>query len=289
MSAAAAEHVTMAVDIATALEDWGERQPLPDALPEVPALPLALLPAALRDWIDDASERLQVPPEMIAAPALVAAGAVIGRTVAILPRRRDDWYELPNLWGMVVGRPGTMKSPAVTEATRHIRRLAAQASAEHQAAERARVIEREAIEMQITAHRRAGASRKGDAAASARAIAELQTQRAALAVPERRYMTQDATTEKLGELLLANPRGLLVLRDELHGWLAALDKPGREGDRAGARPAALPDAWRRSRQRRAARKSERLAAWRTRRRGGGPAAGSASVVELLPARDDGGA
>jgi len=48
---------------------------------------------------------------------------------------------------------------------------------------------------------------------------------------ERRYMTQDATVEKLGELLIENPRGLLVCRDELAGWLCTLDKPGREGDR----------------------------------------------------------
>ena len=32
-------------------------------------------------------------------------------------------------------------------------------------------------------------------------------------------------------LLKANRRGLLLLRDEMHGWLASLDKIGREGDR----------------------------------------------------------
>lgn len=50
-------------------------------------------------------------------------------------------------------------------------------------------------------------------------------------VIERRYLTQDATVEKLGELLRDNPRGLLVLRDELAGWVRTMDKPGREGDR----------------------------------------------------------
>jgi hypothetical protein len=28
-----------------------------------------------------------------------------------------------------------------------------------------------------------------------------------------------------------NPSGVLVIRDELSGWLATLDKPGREGER----------------------------------------------------------
>ena len=48
----------------------------------------------------------------------------------------------------------------------------------------------------------------------------------------RRYKTNDATTEKLGELLRDNPAGLLVLRDELVGLIASWDREGREGDRA---------------------------------------------------------
>lgn len=47
----------------------------------------------------------------------------------------------------------------------------------------------------------------------------------------RRFQTQDGTTEKIGELLNQNPRGLLVNRDELIGWLRSLDRDGREGDR----------------------------------------------------------
>jgi hypothetical protein len=42
----------------------------------------------------------------------------------------------------------------------------------------------------------------------------------------------DATVEKLGELLNANPRGLLMVRDELTGWLASLDREGHECDRS---------------------------------------------------------
>lgn len=47
----------------------------------------------------------------------------------------------------------------------------------------------------------------------------------------RRYKTNDATVEKLGEILCQNPFGFLVLRDELVGLLAAWEKAGHEGDR----------------------------------------------------------
>jgi putative DNA primase/helicase len=58
----------------------------------------------------------------------------------------------------------------------------------------------------------------------------------ASAEPERpvrgRYKTQDTTVEKLGELLRDNPRGILIYRDELVGFLKSLDQEGREGSRA---------------------------------------------------------
>ncbi len=44
----------------------------------------------------------------------------------------------------------------------------------------------------------------------------------------RRYCTNDATAEKLGELLAQNPAGLLLFRDELVSWLRGLDRDGRE-------------------------------------------------------------
>lgn len=46
-----------------------------------------------------------------------------------------------------------------------------------------------------------------------------------------RLITVDATFEKLHEILSANPAGILLIRDELSGWLATLDKFGRESDR----------------------------------------------------------
>jgi len=42
----------------------------------------------------------------------------------------------------------------------------------------------------------------------------------------------DATPEKLHEILSENSAGVMVLRDELTGWLADLEKPGRESERA---------------------------------------------------------
>jgi putative DNA primase/helicase len=48
----------------------------------------------------------------------------------------------------------------------------------------------------------------------------------------RRYLVNDSTVEKLGEILNENPNGILCFRDELIGLLKSLDKEGQEGARS---------------------------------------------------------
>ena len=47
-----------------------------------------------------------------------------------------------------------------------------------------------------------------------------------------RYVVNDTSVEKLGEILAANPNGVLLFRDELIGFLRSMDRDGREGDRS---------------------------------------------------------
>ena len=88
---------------------WPEPQPVPRTRPPVPAFNLAWLPDALAPWVADVADRVQCPPDFVAVGVLVAAAAVIGRKVAIRPKRQDDWAVVPNLWGLAVGPPGVMK------------------------------------------------------------------------------------------------------------------------------------------------------------------------------------
>src|SRR5438445_13897153 len=70
---------------------WPAPQAIPSGLPPVPAFVGRLLPAALTPWVDDIAERAQCPPDFVAVGAVVAAAAMIGRRVAIRPKRADDW------------------------------------------------------------------------------------------------------------------------------------------------------------------------------------------------------
>jgi putative DNA primase/helicase len=74
---------------------WPEPQPVPRGRPPVPAFEEALLPEALRAWVADVANRVQCPPDFVAVGAIVSAAAVIGRKVAIRPKRQDDWAVVP--------------------------------------------------------------------------------------------------------------------------------------------------------------------------------------------------
>ena len=111
--------------------DWPEPMAIPDGLPLVPAFDESLLPEVLRPWLSDVAERTQCPPEYAAVGALVALGAVVGRSCAIRPKRYDDWTVVPNLWGAVRRAAIVHEVPALTEALRPLLQLAGEATEEH--------------------------------------------------------------------------------------------------------------------------------------------------------------
>jgi putative DNA primase/helicase len=127
-----------------------------------------------------------------------------------------------------------MKSPAIEEALKPLHRLEVQAGEAHAVAaraweteQRARELERKAKEEKAKSDFKKGASRQE--------IIGRLTELSAGGDEEPvriRYVVNDSTVEKLGELLAGNPAGLLLVRDELVGWLQSFDRDGHEGDRA---------------------------------------------------------
>ena len=103
-------------------------QPLPPELLPVEPFPMAALPDAFGPWVRDVAERMHCPPDFVAVPMLVAGASLVARHLRIAPQRRTDWFESGNLWALIVGRPGWMKSPAMSQALAPIDRLEARAA-----------------------------------------------------------------------------------------------------------------------------------------------------------------
>src|SRR5215467_3256591 len=202
---------------------WREPKPLPDGMPPVDELDLATLPESIAPWIGDISERLQCPPDYVAITAVTALGSLIGRRIGIKPQAKTDWVEIPNVWGMFIGRPGMLKSPAMGEALKPIHHLEAEAAKENEVAQRAYVagLDAYALRKQVKASLEKDALKKSkDTNVNIRFDLGDEPKEPAPV----RYRTNDSTYEAIGELLIANPTGILVERDELVSLLKHLDR-----------------------------------------------------------------
>jgi putative DNA primase/helicase len=177
-----------------------------------------LLPPDLRDWIGDLVMRNDYQEDFLVVGALCSLGICLGSKVAVYPKRHDDWHEHANLWGMVVGRPGTMKSPAMNAAMAPLRSVAARWTEAHMKA--------------TTEFQEKAAYAEIEHKSAMKAIQKLSDKGERFELPEksteappraRRLTTSDVTKEKLASLMKENPAGLMAEFDELMGLFAAIE------------------------------------------------------------------
>ncbi|NLF73305.1 MAG: DUF3987 domain-containing protein [Candidatus Anammoximicrobium sp.] len=170
--------------------------------------PVDALPDPLDSFVNAAARSMVCDASFLALPLLAALAAAIGSTRRVALKR--GWSEPAILWAAIVGESGTTKTPAfklVTKPIRDLQRDALQLHAEEKARyETALVV----YERDLTLwKRKSGDSDPPERPQQPQAV---------------RYIVQDTTVEALAPLLLANPRGLLLARDELAGWLGSFDR-----------------------------------------------------------------
>jgi hypothetical protein len=164
--------------------------------------PVEALPHELRSFVAAASKAIGCDPCYVALPLLSGMAAAIGNSRRI--ELKSTWKEPAILWTAIVGESGTAKSPAMEAALRWVRKRQATALVEYK---------RKAKEHKdaMAAHRRAMTEWNNGAKEGA------PPQEPEPPVAERTW-TDDATTEAVAKLLEQNPRGILMIRDELSGW-----------------------------------------------------------------------
>lgn len=220
--------------------EWPDPRPIEAPLKPVPPFDASsLLPSPLREWVQDEAERMSCPEDFVAVPCLVALGSLIGAGCVLQPKRRDNWVIAPNLWGAIVAPPSAKKTPAMSRAFSFLNDLARKEHEKHKEAQEGYEIEKIKYEARCKGikNRLEGLAKKEanpDNAEQKQAGLELtQAMQAKPQEPQsRRFKTNDATVEKLGELLQSNPHGLLVERDELAGLLSTWEREDRASDRA---------------------------------------------------------
>jgi putative DNA primase/helicase len=208
-------------------EDWPDPLPIGSELPPVEAFDSLLLPESLRAFVEDIAERMQVPLDYPAACLMTAMAGAVSRRARIQPKAEDSsWSVTPNLWGGIIGLSGFLKSPTLHMMTAPLYEQEAIWRAEYAGELENYEIQKEEFGLRLDAWKQqAKASFKGKGSQPLRPDTSITPP-----IPKR-LITCDSTFEKLHVLMQENPAGLLVIRDELTGWLAELDREGRQGER----------------------------------------------------------
>ena len=168
-------------------------------------------------YVQAAGASIGCDPAFVALPLLSALAGAVGTSTRI--ELKPDWHEPSILWTGIVGDSGTHKSPAWKVATRF---------ADKQDAREIRLFREEKAVYEAQQQRYEAElkvwQRKPSGPAPEKPVAPAC----------RRFLIADVTIEALADRLADNPRGVLIARDELAGWLDSFNqyKGGRGADTA---------------------------------------------------------
>ncbi|WP_108221625.1 DUF3987 domain-containing protein [Cereibacter azotoformans] len=216
-------------DQTAAEHGWGEPDPryLQPQLLEAPVLPLnEVFAPAWVSWIGSAAEAKGAPADYVVAGLLSVAGAMIGNSRWACPW--DGWTEPPLIWTMAIGNPSAGKSPGLDAILAPLRIVERNARQEAQT----RVSEWRA---RAEVAKLAESTWKEAVKAAIKAGDDIPPKpREADPGPEPmmpRYALADTTVEKLSVILAGQPRGTMMFRDELSGWLGNMSRYSGGTDR----------------------------------------------------------
>jgi Protein of unknown function (DUF3987)/Bifunctional DNA primase/polymerase, N-terminal len=212
--------VTAAEQADAKLNAWPPVMSLEDKLSPVAVFKPEFLPDSIRPWVTDVSERMSVPLDFAGICALGTIAGVIGRRAFVCPKAKDkDWKEAIALSGAVIADSGKAKTPTwktftnvVVEKENDWNKQHVQQTAKYE----------EALESWEAL------SKANKEIEKKSGVAQNTPPPPEEPAPCRCLILNDATPEKMHDIMKKNPCGLFYLRDELSSWVAEFDKEGRE-------------------------------------------------------------
>ncbi|MDD3012575.1 MAG: YfjI family protein [Candidatus Gastranaerophilales bacterium] len=157
--------------------------------------PIDSLPYIFKEYTLRASQAVKCPPDFIATILLACAGSLIGtaRQIKVSP----TWLLYPNLYACLVGSPSSKKSPAISQIMKYIHEIEETLEEQYQT-------KLSEYELKLKQNKNQGK----------------------ITIPTKptieRIITNNTTVEALVELLSQNPRGILLVSDELKSWINSM-------------------------------------------------------------------
>ncbi len=183
------------------------------------SFPTNQLPEPISAFVCEGAAAIGCDESMIALPMLSLLAGAIGNTRRL--RIKSQWAVPPILWTAIVSESGSGKSPSLRLASAFIEAMQATAFRSHEVAmaDYERRLQEHEIEMKRAASRNgASPGEKPEKPAC------------------RRFIVSDCTVEGLVPILQQNPRGVVVLVDELAAFFTSMDAYRAAGRGALDRP-----------------------------------------------------
>jgi hypothetical protein len=169
--------------------------------------PLECLPSVLRRFVTESASAIGCDPTMSVLPTLAVCASAIGTSRSLMIKR--GWFVPSLIWTVVVGESGTQKTPPIKLALKPIKDRQKEQIRENEAAWAEFCQSNDDYKRNKKVWDKTG---EGD-----RPEAPVEP-----VMP--RSFVQDPTIESLAPILLENPRGLLLARDELSGWFGSFNQ-----------------------------------------------------------------
>ncbi|MDP9477267.1 MAG: DUF3987 domain-containing protein, partial [Actinomycetota bacterium] len=176
--------------------------------PPAPEFPLDALPKRAARLCKETARSLSAPVDLVAAPSLAVLASAVGNSRRA--RVKPGWDEAPSLYIVQVAPPGGAKTPALNQAQRPATKEQARLKDVYHA-------QKKEYEKALRENACKPNAEKGDVPQEPK----LQT-----------TYVSDTTVEALGPVLEANPRGVLLIRDEMEALVSGLNqyKAGGKGN-----------------------------------------------------------
>jgi hypothetical protein len=189
---------------------------------EPPKFPIEALGAEWGPWSENAAKAAACPVDYVAIPVLVSASGLIGN--ARWAQASPGWVEAPHLWGAVVGDSGDGKTPGAHCLQRDVlpeleRRMIGDFPERLRDWQAAVAFDKAAMRHYDEAIR--AAQRASDPSK----LPEMPVPTASEIEPQRPRLRQhDVTIEQVAAILAtAAPKGVVIARNELAGWLLGMN------------------------------------------------------------------
>lgn len=190
---------------------------------EAPPLPLQVF-GPLTEWIAQAAEGKNAPQDYVGAALLVATASLIGNTRKVSPW--EGWQEPAILNAALVGLPSSGKSPALDALLDPLRIIEKDLQGDYPR-------QKQDYETALEVSKNEKALWEAEIKDAVKRNEARPPKPAAACEPEApslaRLMVNDSTIEALGVTLKQNPRGILMIRDELSGWLENMGRYSAQG------------------------------------------------------------